>query len=92
MKRNPHQSLGGDEAGEQLIGTRCPVNSRTCRTRASGSPSRGAGGKHRRRELKRQPADDPDGAAEAAEDFGKFSSGGLNGRDQDATRKRAAGE
>jgi hypothetical protein len=51
-----------------------------------------AGSKHRRRELKKQLADDPAGAAAAAEDFGKFSSEGLNGLDQDATRKRSADE
>jgi hypothetical protein len=51
-----------------------------------------AGSKHRRRQLKQQLADDPEGAAEAAEDFGKFSSEGLNGLDQDATRKRPADE
>jgi hypothetical protein len=47
-----------------------------------------AGSKHRRRELKRQLADDPEGAAEAEETFGKFSSEAFNGLDQDATRKR----
>ena len=47
-----------------------------------------AGTKHRRRELKKQLTADPEGAAEAMEDFGKFSSEGLNGLDQDATRKR----
>lgn len=47
-----------------------------------------AGSKHRRRDLKKQLAEDPEGAAEAEESFGKFSSEGLNGLDQDATRKR----
>jgi hypothetical protein len=47
-----------------------------------------AGSKHRRRELKRQLADSPEGAAEAGESFGKFSSEGLNQLDNDATRKR----
>ena len=51
-----------------------------------------AGSKHRRRELKKQLAADPDGADEATEDFGKFSSEGFNGLDLDATRKRAADE
>ena len=48
-----------------------------------------AGSKHRRRDLKRQLADDPEGAADAEEDFGRFSSQILNGLDQDATRTRA---
>ena len=47
-----------------------------------------AGSKHRRRELKRQLAEDPEGAAEAEESFGKFSSEGLNGLDQDSTRQK----
>ena len=48
-----------------------------------------AGSKHRRRDLKKQLAVDPEGAAEAEPTFGKFSSEGLNGLDQDATRTRA---
>jgi hypothetical protein len=51
-----------------------------------------AGSKHRRRELKKQLADDPEGAAEATEDFGKFSSESFNGLDQDATRKKDSDE
>jgi hypothetical protein len=47
-----------------------------------------AGSKHRRRALKQQLAEDPEGAAEAVEDFGGHSSEGLNNLDQDATRKR----
>lgn len=47
-----------------------------------------AGSKHRRRDLKRQLTENPEGAAEAEESFGKFSSEGFNGLDQDATRKR----
>jgi hypothetical protein len=47
-----------------------------------------AGSKHRRRDLKRQLAEDPEGAAEAEESFGKFSSEGLNALDSDATRRR----
>ncbi len=47
-----------------------------------------AGSKHRRRELKRQLSDNPEAAAEAEEDLGKFSSEGLNRLDNDATRKR----
>lgn len=48
-----------------------------------------AGSKHRRRDLKKHLADDPERAAEAEPTFGKFSSEGLNGLDQDATRKRS---
>lgn len=47
-----------------------------------------AGSKHRRRDLKRQLAENPEGAAEAEESFGKFSSEGLNGLDKDSTRQR----
>lgn len=47
-----------------------------------------AGSKRRRRELKKQLEDNPEGAAEAEESFGKFSSEGLNRLDNDATRKR----
>lgn len=49
-----------------------------------------AGSKHRRRELKRQLSEDPEGAAEAKETFGKHSSEGLNALDNDATRIRGA--
>jgi hypothetical protein len=51
-----------------------------------------AGSKHRRRDLKRQLTENPEGAADAAENFGRFSSEGLNGLDQDATRKRGEAE
>ena len=47
-----------------------------------------AGSKHRRRELKRQLTEDPEGAAEAEESFGKNTSEGLNALDNDATRRR----
>jgi hypothetical protein len=47
-----------------------------------------AGSKHRRRELKRQLAEDPEGAADVEEDLGRNRSDTLNGLDQDATRKR----
>jgi hypothetical protein len=47
-----------------------------------------AGSKHRRRDLKRQLAEDPEGAADAEENFGRYSSEGLNALDQDATRRR----
>jgi hypothetical protein len=48
-----------------------------------------AGSKHRRRDLKRQLTEDPEGAAEAVENFGRYSSETLNGLDEDATRRRA---
>ena len=51
-----------------------------------------AGSKHRRRDLKRQLAEDPEGAADAEENFGRCSSEGLNRLDNDATRKRDEGE
>ena len=47
-----------------------------------------AGTKHRRRDLKRQLATDPEGAADAEENLGRYSSETLNGLDQDATRRR----
>ena len=47
-----------------------------------------AGSKHRRRDLKRQLVENPEGAAEAEENFGKFSSEAFNGLDKDSTRKR----
>jgi hypothetical protein len=46
-----------------------------------------AGSKHRRRDLKKQLADNPNGPAETEQSFGKFSSEGLNGLDQDSTRR-----
>jgi len=51
-----------------------------------------AGTKHRRRDLKRQLAENPEGAPDAAENFGRYSSENLNGLDQDATRRRADDE
>jgi hypothetical protein len=51
-----------------------------------------AGSKHRRRDLKKQLSEDPEGAADAEENFGRYSSEGLNRLDNDATRKRAEGE
>jgi hypothetical protein len=47
-----------------------------------------AGSKHRRRDLKRQLDENPEGAADAEESFGKFNSENFNGLDRDATRKR----
>ena len=46
------------------------------------------GNKHRRAELKRNLADNPDEAARAEEDLGRHRSDGLNGLDKDSTRKR----
>jgi hypothetical protein len=45
------------------------------------------GNKHRRSQLKRQLAENPEGAAEAEETFGRFRSADYNGQDQDATRR-----
>lgn len=47
-----------------------------------------AGSKHRRRELKKQLAENPDEAAHAEENFGRSSSETFNGLDSDATRRR----
>ena len=47
-----------------------------------------AGNRKRRQHLKRTLRDDPDAAAEVEFDFGRDSSAGLNGNDQDATRRR----
>jgi hypothetical protein len=47
-----------------------------------------AGNKKRRQHLKRELADNPEGAAHSEFDFGRDSSAGLNGMDQDATRRR----
>ena len=48
-----------------------------------------AGSKHRRRELKRQLAENPEEAAEAEEDVGRFSSEGLNRLDDDSKRRKS---
>jgi hypothetical protein len=48
-----------------------------------------AGSKHRRRELKRQLAENPDEAAEAEEDVGRYRSEGLNRLDDDSKRRRS---
>ena len=47
-----------------------------------------AGSKHRRRDLKKQLAENPEEAADAAENVGRHSSEAFNGLDKDATRKR----
>jgi hypothetical protein len=46
------------------------------------------GNKHRRLELKRTLQANPEAAAEAEEDFGRYRSETLNGIDQDSTRRR----
>ena len=46
-----------------------------------------AGSKHRRRDLKKQLAVNPEGAAESESNFGWHSSEGLNGLDTDSTRR-----
>ena len=48
-----------------------------------------AGGKHRRRELKRQLAENPEEAADAEEDVGRYGSEGLNRLDDDSKRRRS---
>jgi hypothetical protein len=47
-----------------------------------------AGNKRRRQYLKRDLAENPDEAPFSEFDFGSDSSAGLNGLDQDATRRR----
>ena len=51
-----------------------------------------AGSKHRRRDLKKQLAENPEEAAHAEEDLGRHRSEGLNALDQDPTRKREKDE
>lgn len=46
------------------------------------------GSKHRRADLKRTLADNPDEAAHAEENLGRSRSDTLNGLDRDSTRKR----
>ena len=50
-----------------------------------------AGSKHRRRELKRDLADNPDEAAFSEENLGRKRSDTMNGLDRDATRKKTRG-
>lgn len=47
-----------------------------------------SGSKHRRRDLKKQLAENPEGAAEAEENLGRHRSDTLNQLDKDATRRR----
>ena len=51
-----------------------------------------AGSKHRRRDLKRELAENPDEAHRSEESFGRSSSQGLNGLDNDPTRRTDDGE
>ncbi len=51
-----------------------------------------AGSKHRRRDLKRQLAQEPDEAHHGEENLGRYRSAGLNGLDRDATRRRDRSE
>lgn len=46
------------------------------------------GSKHRRAELKKNLAENPEDAAHAEENFGRYSSETMNGMDRDSTRKR----
>lgn len=46
------------------------------------------GNKHRRQELKKTLADNPEEAAHAEENLGRFRSDTLNGMDRDSTRKK----
>jgi hypothetical protein len=46
------------------------------------------GNKHRRQQLKRGLAENPEGAANAEESLGRHRSDMLNGLDNDSTRKR----
>lgn len=48
-----------------------------------------AGNKRRRKGLKEDLRKNPEEAAHSEESFGRYASEGLNGADQDATRKRA---
>ncbi len=46
-----------------------------------------AGNRHRRRQLKRDLADNPEEAHPSEESFGRNRSAGFNGLDEDATRR-----
>ena len=50
------------------------------------------GNKHRRQELKRTLAENPEEAAEAEEDLGKHRSDRLNRLDNDSTRRKPEGD
>jgi hypothetical protein len=51
-----------------------------------------AGSRHRRRDLKRDLAENPGEAHRSDESFGRCSSQGLNGLDRDATRRSSSDE
>ena len=46
------------------------------------------GNKHRRQELKKTLAENPEEAAHAEENLGRFRSDALNGMDRDSTRRK----
>ena len=46
------------------------------------------GNKHRRQQLKRELAENPEEAAHSEEDFGRYRSAELNGIDRDGMRQR----
>jgi len=46
------------------------------------------GNKHRRQELKKSLTDNPEEAAHAEENLGRFRSDALNGLDRDSTRRK----
>ena len=50
------------------------------------------GKKHRRQQLKRDLAENPDEAAHSEEKLGRHRSDDLNGLDQDSTRRRESEE
>ncbi|MFO0796875.1 MAG: hypothetical protein U0804_05320 [Gemmataceae bacterium] len=50
------------------------------------------GNKHRRQELKKTLAENPEEAAHAEENLGRFRSDTLNGLDRDATRRKPAAD
>ena len=47
------------------------------------------GNKHRRQQLKRDLAENPEEAAQSEDDVGKHRSDRLNGLDNDSTRKKS---
>jgi len=51
-----------------------------------------AGSKHRRHDFKQQLRDNPDEAHTQEENFGRYSSAGMNANDRDATRRRSGEE
>ena len=50
------------------------------------------GTKHRRQELKKTLAENPEAAADAEENLGRYRSDTLNGLDRDSTRRRRGEE